>query len=151
MIKIRCAGSVETLALLCGARIPASDMGGLPCHREFQMERGSASHLAVYLDLAGVLLDDAVADCQSQSCAAPLALANRRLGGKERVVDALYVFERDARAGVGDIDRHMPVRLGGHPQRSTGRHRVLGIQKQVEKDLLQLAGVTQNRWQVILE
>ena len=73
------------------------------------------------------------------------------LGGEERVVDALHVFERDARAGVGNVDRHMPVRLGGHPQRTAGRHRVLGVQKQIEKDLLQFAGVAQNRRQIIFE
>ena len=81
----------------------------------------------------------------------PLALADRRLGGEEGIVDALHVFERDARAGVGDVDRHMPVGLGGYAQRPAGRHGVLGVQKQVEKDLLQFAGVTQNRRQVILE
>src|ERR1700678_3643446 len=151
MIRIRCCGSVETLALLCGARMPASDMDWLPCRREFEMERGSAAHLAFYLDLARVLLNDAVGHCQSQSCAAPLALADRQLGGEKGVVNALHVFQRDARAGVGDIDRHMPVRLGGHPQCPAGRHSILGVYKQVEKDLLQFAGVAQNRRQVILE
>ena len=65
-----CRVRVETLALLCGTRMPASDMGGFPCHREFEMECGAASHLALYLDLARMLLDDAVAHCQSQSGAA---------------------------------------------------------------------------------
>src|SRR5271156_1571386 len=127
MIRIRGCGSGAKLALLWGARMPASDMGGLPYRREFEMERCSAAQLAFYLDLAGVLLDDAVGHRQSQSCAAPLALADRQLGGEEGVVNALHVFERDARAGVGDIDRHMPVRLGGHPQCPPGRHSVLGV------------------------
>src|ERR1700689_3789304 len=95
MIRIRCPDSVETLALLCGARMPASDMGGLPCHGEFEMESGSTSNLAFHLDLACMFLDDAVTHCQSKSGAPPLPLAYRRLGGEEGVVDALHVFERD--------------------------------------------------------
>ena len=50
--------------------MPASDMRGLPCHGKFQMEGGSASYLAFDLDLAGVLLDNAVAHCKSQPGAA---------------------------------------------------------------------------------
>ncbi len=76
--------------------MPTSDMRGIPYHGEFEMEGGSVPNLAFYLDLAGMFLDDAVAHCQSQSGAPALALADRRLGGEERVVDALHVFERDA-------------------------------------------------------
>ena len=60
------------------------------------MERGAASHLALYLDLARMLLDDAVAHSQSQSGAPALTLADRRFSGEEGIIDALHVFERDA-------------------------------------------------------
>ncbi len=45
----------------------------------------------------------------------------------------------------------MPVRLRGYPQCTAGRHCVLGIEKQVEKDLLEFAGVAQNRRKIIFE
>src|SRR6202012_5716075 len=125
MIKMRGDSSGLTpLALVCGARIPASDMGRFPCHREFKVERGAVAHLALYLDLARVLLDNAVAHRQPQTRASALALIDRRLGGEEGVVDSLHVFERNAGAGVGDVHRNVSIRLGSDPQRSTRCHRV---------------------------
>ncbi len=44
-----------------------------------------------------------------------------------------------------------PVRLGGYAQSTAGRHSVLGVEKQVEKDLLQFARVAQNGRQIIFE
>ena len=42
-----------------------------------------------------------------------------------------------------------PFDLGGDAERAARRHGVLGVQKQVKKDLLQFAGVAQNRRQVL--
>src|ERR1700748_3103762 len=116
MIRMRAAGSVETLALLCGTRMPASDMRGFPCHGEFEVESSAAANLALDLDLAGVFLDNAVAHSQPQSCAPALTLAHRQLGSEEGVIDALHVFQRNARARIGNIHRYMPVGLRGYPQ-----------------------------------
>ena len=43
-----------------------------------------------------------------------------------------------------------PLACGGDAQRAAGRHGVLGVQEQIEKDLLQFAGVAQNRRQIRL-
>ena len=60
------------------------------------MESGAASHLALYLDLARMLLDNPITHSEAQSCAPALSLAHRRFGGKEGVVNTLHVFERDS-------------------------------------------------------
>src|ERR1700749_1753298 len=107
MIRMRAAGSrFETWALFCGTRMPASDMGGVPCHGKFEMERGAAADLALHLDLARMLLDNAVAHCYPQSCAPALAFAHGHFGGEEGIVNALPVFQRNARPGIGYVHRH---------------------------------------------
>src|ERR1700722_19170072 len=66
MIKMR--GDVSgdaAFAFVCGARMPASDMDRFPCRGEFQMECGAVPDLALYLNLARMLLDDAIADLQA--------------------------------------------------------------------------------------
>ncbi len=68
----------------------------------------------------------------------------RGLGGEERIVDALQMLGRDARAGVGDHGFDVAVDQRGHAQPAAARHGFLGVQQQVEKDLLQLAGVAVN-------
>ncbi len=115
------------------------------------MEGGAATQLAFHLDLAGMLLNNAVAHGQSKARATALTLAHRRLGGEERVVNALHMFGGDARAGVGDVDRDQAVGLSGHAQGTARRHRVLRVEKQVKKDLLQFAGVAQDGRQIRLE
>ncbi len=60
------------------------------------MERGTVAHLALYLNLTRMLLDNAVAHRQPQSRASALPLADRRLGREEGIVDALHVFKCDA-------------------------------------------------------
>ena len=64
--------------------------------RQVDVEAGAAAGLAVALDPAVVLLDDAEDHRQPQAG----ALA-RRLGGEERVEDARQVLRGDADAGVG--------------------------------------------------
>ena len=44
-----------------------------------------------------------------------------------------------------------PFDCGGYAQRTAGRHRVFGVEKQVKKDLLQFAGVPQDRRQIMLQ
>ena len=78
-----------------------SDMDGLPRRCRYQWEiqgEGRAfARAALHADIARVFLDDAVGHRESKTGAAILALRGRRLGGKERVVDALNVFLRNAR------------------------------------------------------
>ena len=64
------------------------------------MKRGAGADGAFHMDLAGVLLNDAVRDGEAQAGAA--LVARLCLGGEEGIVDALQMLGRDAGAGVGD-------------------------------------------------
>ena len=60
----------------------------------------------------------------------------------------LQMFRRDAGAGVGDHRFDVAIDQRGNAQASAAGHRFLGIQKQIQKHLLQFAGVAVNRRQV---
>src|SRR5689334_3058688 len=81
----------------CGAAT-ALCIDCLPYQRKFEEERGPASRLAVHLDLAGVLLDDAVGDGKSESSAAALSFAGGVLRREKWIVDAADMLLRDAAA-----------------------------------------------------
>ena len=100
MIRMRGAVSAFEGLSLCGTRMPASDMNGFPCRREFEMESGAAAYLAFYLNLTRMFLDNAVAHCQPQSCPSALPFAHRQLGGEEGIVNTLHMLQSDARTGV---------------------------------------------------
>src|SRR5580704_275640 len=136
MIRMRCPDSgAATFTLLWEGRRTTSDMSGLPYQGKFEMEGGSAADLAFHLDLAGMFLNNAVTHCQSKPCAPALAFAYGRFGGEERIVNALHVFECDARAGIGDVNRDQTVCLGGYTECAAGCHGVLSVEKQIKKDL----------------
>ena len=78
-----------------------------------------------------------------------LAFARRRLGGEERIVDALNVLLRDAGAGVGNDHADAFAVGSGNAQRSAIRHGVLGVQEQVQKHLLQPPGIAADQRQVL--
>src|SRR6266851_8385048 len=80
----------------------SSDMDDLSDQRKIQGEGGAFARAALHADIARVFLNDAVGDRKSKTGAAILALRGRRLGGEKWIVDALNVFLRNARAGVGD-------------------------------------------------
>ena len=63
------------------------------------------------------------------------------LGGEEGIVDALEMLGRNAGAGVGNHRLHVAIDERGHAQAAAAGHGVFGVEQQVEKDLLQLAGV----------
>src|ERR1700687_3186818 len=105
----------------------ASDMDGLPDPREIQGEGGAFARAALHADIARVFLNDAVGDRKSKTGAAILALRGRRLGGEKWIVDALNVFLRNARAGVGDAHADEFAVQRRHVQHSAPGHRVLGI------------------------
>src|SRR5271163_1528942 len=81
-----------------------SDMDCLPDQREVQSEGGAFARAALHADVARVFLDDAVSDRESKTGAATLTFRRRCLGRKKWIVDAVNVFLRDARAGVGNAD-----------------------------------------------
>ena len=53
---------------------------------------------ALDMNLAGVLLDDAVGDGKAKTGAAAVSRPGRGLGGEERIVDALEMLGSDAGA-----------------------------------------------------
>ena len=89
---------------------------------------------AVAGDRAVVLAHDAVGDRQAEAG----ALADG-FGGEERIVDARDVFARNPGARIGDFDDGaIALETGGNRQPAAARHRVLGIQEEIEEHLLQL-------------
>src|SRR5579871_496559 len=77
-----------------------SDMYRLPQQGELKVECCAGPRSAFNLNLAGMLLDNAVRDRQAQPCPATLTGLGHVLGGEKRIVDALQMLRCDARAGV---------------------------------------------------
>src|SRR5207248_869083 len=89
----------------------ASDLLSWWLQRQADAERAAAPHLALDLDGAAVVADDAEADRQSQ----PRPLADR-LGGEERLEQPRPVLRPDAAAVVLHLDHDAPFSpspLGG--------------------------------------
>src|SRR5271170_4263929 len=106
---------------------------------------------ALNVNLAGVLLDDAVGDRETEPSAAPVAWPGRGLGGEEGIVNAFEMLGCNACAGVGHDCLNMSVDECGHTERSAFRHGLLGVQQEIEKHLLQLAGVAVDGGQLLGE
>src|ERR1035441_1496375 len=121
-----------------------SGMNGIPQQGKLEMKGCAGADGALDMDLAGVFLDDAVGDGEAEAGAAPVARLGHCFGGEERIVDALEILGSDAGAGVGDQRLDVPVGQRGHAQTAAAGHGFLGVQQEVEKDLLQLAGVAVN-------
>ena len=115
------------------------------------MEGCAGADGALDMNLAGVLLNDAVGNGKAKAGAAPLAWSGRGLGGEERIVDALEMFGRDAGAGVGDHGFDMAVDQRGDAQAAAAGHGFFGVEQEVEKDLLQLAGIAVNGGQIVYQ
>src|SRR5487761_1350355 len=126
-------------------------MNGLPQFWKLQMERRAATHFAVHLNLAGVFLNNAVAYREAETCPTSLALNNSGFGGEERIVDAAQIFCRDAGPGIADDHLDLSVVDGFNAQYATLGHGVFGVQKQVQKYLLQFSHVAQDVWQLRLQ
>src|SRR5579863_533042 len=111
--------------------------------RQLQVEPGPAAGMAEHFNRTAVLLYDAVGNRKPQSG----ALA-RRLGGKERVVNAMQVFWSDAVARVDHVNVRATV-IRGRPdlEHAAAFHGVPSVQKKVQKHLLQLSRVAMNRRQ----
>src|ERR1035438_5929877 len=121
-----------------------SGMNGFPQQGKFKMEGCAGADGAFDVNLAGVLLDDAVGDGKSQAGAAAVAGTGHILGGKKRIIDSFEVLGRDAASGVVHQRGHEVVATvgqRGYAQAAAAGHGLLGVQQQVEKYLLQLAGV----------
>src|ERR1039458_9573899 len=96
-----------------------------PRRRQFQMESGAAARPVGNFYRAAMLLDDTVGHREAQ----PRAFA-RRLGGKERIVDAMQVLRRNPRTRIGHLRLHAQAfRPGAHFERAARRHGVARVQK----------------------
>jgi len=81
-----------------------------------------------------MLLDDSVADRESQTGASTAGL-----GGKKRIKNPIDVFARNPRAGVHNFNLDAAImRAGSHLQNATRRHGIPCVQKEVQEHLLQL-------------
>jgi hypothetical protein len=89
---------------------------------------------AVHGYVARVLLNDTVGDGQTEARAA----SSSPFGREEQIVDALDIFLTDTLPRIRDLGRYLGSRTVGRPKRepTTGGHGLLGIQNQVQKDLL---------------
>src|SRR3972149_4361174 len=119
-----------------------------PGEREPYPERSSGARFAVKVYRPAVLLNDAVADGQSQ--------ADRlsSLGGKERIKDAGADLLRDPVTLVLHQELHLVSlfrTIGSQNDRPAIRHRLLGIHDQVDQDLLDLGRVDLYRRETILD
>src|SRR5271166_6944170 len=84
-----------------------------------------------------MLANNAIGDGKTQSGALFGAL-----GGEEWVVNARKILRSDALSIIGYIDmRHAFVGAGPDRENAAKWHRVARVQEQVEKDLLQFAGI----------
>src|SRR5690349_10189542 len=104
-------------------------------------KRGAFARRALDGDVAGMLLDDAVGDRETEPCATPDAL-----GREEWIVNLGDVFRRDADARVGDFDQQRAVigRGGLQPDETPFGNGVARVEDQVGKDLLQFDGVAES-------
>src|SRR5271168_3553798 len=121
--------------------------------RKIQGEGCAFAWAALHADVASVFLDDAVSDGKAKTGAATLAFGRRVLGREEGIVDALNVFLGDAGAGVRDANTDKFSVQRGYSQHAAagGGHGVLGVQKQIQKHLLQASSVALNQWKIVVE
>src|SRR5262249_6180800 len=132
-------------------RTAASDIDGLPDQGKLKVEGGAAASVAFHRDLACVLLDDPVGNGKAETRAPRLALARRGLSGEKGIVDLVDMLRRNAPARIAHAHVHATAIDRRDAQRSPARHGVLGVHEQVEKYLLQLAGIAVNHGQVTVQ
>src|SRR3954453_23434730 len=111
----------------CG---PRGGRGG----RQHQREPRPLSNCAVAADHPVVLVDDPVGNRQAEP-----GPAADRLRREERIVDAGQLLGRDPGPGIGDLGERLAVDdARRHREPAAARHRIAGVQEQVEEHLLQL-------------
>src|ERR1700678_557878 len=99
---------------------------------------------AFNVNFAGMFLDDSIGNGKTEAGAAAIAWLGCRLGGEEGIVDALEMFGRNALTGVCNQSGNVvwvSVDQRGYAQATSLGHGFLGIQQEIEKNLLQFAGV----------
>src|SRR5579863_5544709 len=75
-----------------------SGMDRIPQQRKLKMKGCAGAYRALHVDFARVFLDDAIGHGEAEPRAPLVSWQGSGLGGEERIVDALHVLRRDARA-----------------------------------------------------
>src|SRR5438876_2164246 len=127
----------------------ASDIRSLPDQRKIKIEGRSFVGRALHANLASVLLDNPISHRKPQTGAAFLTILGRSFGGEERIVNALNMLLRDSAAGVGDDNAHSVAIRSQNSQRAPVRHRIFGIEEEIQEHLLQSAIISLDRRQVL--
>src|SRR5437867_11095289 len=102
-----------------------------------------------------MLLNDLLHDCQPK--AGPLPLFAHMLGGMEGIEYMVQVGRRNTTAGIAnlDLDPSPPIglvqRMGPYGKSVSISHRVQGIHKEVQENLLYLLAIKHNRCQIFGE
>ena len=84
-----------------------------------------------------MLLNNAVGYGQAQSRTSRLAFTRRGLGSEEWIVNPMNMLLRNSGSSIRNHHAHAVAIRGRNAQRSAMAHRVLRIQEQVQKHLLQ--------------
>src|SRR6185312_357700 len=120
-----------------GGLNPGARGGGGQSYAEGRAATGSTLNA----DVTGVFLHDAVRGSKPETGAASFAF-----GRVERVIDLGYIFRGDPDAVIGNLNHEgiVATRCSLQGDAAAIRNRIARVQQQVRKDLLQLAGITDN-------
>ena len=132
---------IRTRPLLGGVEVLGVRRSGihwLSAQRELQMKQCTSAGLTLHFDRSAVLADDAVSDRQAQT-----GSLSGDFGGEEGIVDTGQVFGGNSLPGIRDFDARRIVRSSvviDH-ESAAAFHGVPGVQEQIEKHLLEFAGI----------
>src|ERR1700760_4074569 len=100
-------------------------MNRFPYRGEFDVERRALAGCGPNINFSSVLFNNAVADGEAETGAAPGGF-----GGEKRIEDAVDVIARNACPGVDDFDFDAAVVSSGtYFKHAAARHRIARIQK----------------------
>src|SRR5579863_7160473 len=112
-------------------------MHRLPGQWKLYMETSACSGTALDADGAAVLAHDTVRHREAQASSFP-----GTFGCEKRIIDALQMLGRDALPAISYFDAGEPLFVpSANRQRTAGLHGVARVQEQIQKYLLQFAGI----------
>ena len=105
------------------------------------MKGSAGADGALHMNFSGMFLNDSIRDGKTEARSAAVARFGRGFGGEEGIVNALEMLGRDAGAGIGDKGLDVSVDKCGNAQAAASGHGFLGVEQEIEKDLLELSGI----------
>ncbi len=104
---------------------------------ELELKGGAQACSALHADSPGMLLDDAIADGETEACT-----STHFLGREKRIVNSFDVLIGNPATGILNSNHQLRVlTVSPHRQLTAGRHRVFGIEKKVHEYLLKLSSI----------